>query len=68
MCDQNISEQESEREYGFEEERFRLVLDRIREIAGTKEITDPITGTKEELSDEKKKTAVWRGEAFGAVS
>ncbi len=56
MCDQNISEQESEREYGFEEERFRLVLDRIREIAGTKEITDPITGTKEELSDEKKKS------------
>ncbi len=54
MCDRKMSEQEYEEDCSFEEERFRLVLERIREIAGTEEISDPITGTKEELSDEKK--------------
>lgn len=60
MYDEEMSEQEYEREYGIARERFRLVLDRIREIAGEErpagpeEITDSITATKEKLSDEKK--------------
>lgn len=63
MYDEKISEQAYEQGHDFVEERFRLVLDRIREMAGEdrtagiEEITDSITGTKEEWFNEEERIA-----------